>query len=154
MSKHEKLELKDPDKIPTSELLEEVLGSSYQAYEMFQEELPTLEIEQEWQWYKPNKAWFGKGQHWWVSPRGKKNEKNLYWLHVFKGCFDVAIWFTEKQRDELLQVDVSEKTKELIEKAKPKGKLTTFPIVFNITTSEPLSDIYALIECKKKLDCK
>jgi len=154
MSKHEKLQLRDSKESPTNEVLEQTLGDSYLAYETFQEALPDLDIEQEWQWYKPYKAWFAKGQHWWTTARGTKKEKNLYWLHVYEGCFDIAVWFTEKNRAELLKADVSEKTKQLIDEAKPKGKLTTFPIMFDISTTELLEDIYTLIECKKRLECK
>ena len=37
MSNHEKLQLKDPEEVPTSEMLEQILGSSYTAYEAFQD---------------------------------------------------------------------------------------------------------------------
>jgi len=83
MSDHEKLCLRDPAAMPTSKVLEQTLGESYAAYEAFQEALPGLEIEQEWQWYTPHKAWFAKGQHWWITKRGTRKEKNLYWLHMF-----------------------------------------------------------------------
>ena len=154
MNKHEKSQLREPKEIPTSEILEQILGDSYSAYETFQDELPNLEMEQDWQWYTPYKAWFAKGQHWWTSSRGTRKEKNLYWLYVYGGYFSIAIWFTEKNREELLKVNVSDKTRELIDDAKPKGKITTFPVMFDITTTEPLDDIYELINCKKRLDCK
>ena len=148
----ENLRLKDPDVMPTSEILAQALGSSYAVYETFQESLPHLEIEQEWQWYTPYKAWFAKGQHWWTTPRGTRKEKNLYWLYIYDGYFSVAVWFKEKNRLELLNADVSEKTKQMICDAKTMGKLPTFPVVFDITTAEPLADIYALIDCKKRLE--
>jgi uncharacterized protein DUF3788 len=154
MSKHEKIQLRDSKELPTSEILEQTLGESYSAYETFQEALPDLDMEQEWQWYTPYKAWFAKGQHWWTTSRGTRKEKTLYWLHVFEGCFDIAVWFTEKNQAELLKAHVSEKTKQLIDEAKPKGKLTTFPVIFDITSTESLDDIYTLIECKKRLECK
>jgi hypothetical protein len=47
--KSDLLRLKDPFFTPTSELLEQTLGASYTAYETFQEGLPNLDIEQEWQ---------------------------------------------------------------------------------------------------------
>ena len=152
MDKHGKLQLKDPGAAPTSMALEQALGDSYVAYEAFQEALPGLEIEQDWQWYTPHKAWFAKGQHWWTTSRGTRKEKNLYWLYVFDGYFSVAVWFKEKNRAEILKADVSEKTKQLIRDAKTMGKLPTFPVEFDITTSEPLEDIYVLIDCKKRLE--
>ena len=152
MEKREMLRLKDPFVAPTSEILEQTLGNSYAAYESFQEGLPTLDIKQEWQWYTPRKAWFARGQHFWVTPRGAKKVKTLYWLHVFEGFFDVAVWFKEKNRLEAMKAIVSEKTGQLILDAKTMGKVATFPVVISVTTTETLADIYALIECKKRFE--
>jgi len=152
MNDHEKLRLREPEETPTSKVLEQTLGDSYAAYEAFQDALPNLEMEQEWQWYTPHKAWFAKGQHWWTTPRGARKEKNLYWLYVYEGYFSVAVWFKEKNRTEVLMADVGEKTIQLIRNAKTMGKLPTFPVVFDITTVEQLADIYALLDCKKRLE--
>ena len=152
MNDHENLQLREPQVTPTRELLEQILGDSYAAYETFQDALPGLEMEQEWQWYTPYKAWFAKGQHFWVTPRGARKEKNLYWLYVYDGYFSVAVWFKEKNRTEVLMADVSEKTRQLIRDAETMGKLPTFPVVFDITTVEPLADIYELLNCKKRIE--
>jgi len=152
MNDHENLQLREPEVTPTRELLEQILGDSYAAYETFQDALPGLEMEQEWQWYTPYKAWFAKGQHFWVTPRGARKEKNLYWLYIYDGYFSVAVWFKEKNRTEVLRADISEKTKKLIRDAETMGKLPTFPVVFDITTVEPLADIYLLLDCKKRIE--
>ena len=152
MNDHGNLQLREPEVMPTSAMLEQTLGVSYAAYEILQEALPGLEIEQDWQWYTPHKAWFARGNHFWTTPRGTRKEKTLYWLHVFDGCFDVAVWFKEKNRIEILNADVSDKTKKLIGDAKTMGKVPTFPVVFDITTDELLNDIYTLIDCKKRLE--
>ena len=152
MNKSENLRLRDPVESPTSELLEQTLGESFGAYETFRDALPGLEIEQEWQWYAPHKAWFARGQHYWETPRGAKKEKNLYWVYFYEGFFSVAVWFKEKNRMAILNADLSEKTKNIIRTAEQAGKLPTFPVVFDVATTEPLADIYALIECKKKLE--
>ena len=152
MNKRENLQLRDSKALPTSDVLAQTLGDSYAAYETFQEALPLFEIEQDWQWYTPYKAWFAKGQHWWTTPRGARKEKTLYWLYVYAGYFSVAVWFKEKNRNEILGADVSEKTMQLIRDAETMGKLPTFPVVFDITTVESLADIYALIDCKKRIE--
>ncbi|MCL1812875.1 MAG: DUF3788 domain-containing protein [Treponema sp.] len=152
MNNGEDLRLRDPKITPTSEALEQVLGSSYAAYEIFQSALPNLEIEQQWQWYTPHKAWFAKGQYFRTTPRGTRKEKNLYWLHVFEGHFTVAVWFKEKNRTEALKAGVSEKTKRLIRDARTMGKVLTFPVTFDITTAKPLADVCSLIECKKRIE--
>ena len=153
MNDHKNLQLKDAEVAPNSEMLEQVLsGSSYAAYETFQDALPSLCIEQEWQWYTPHKAWFARGQYRWTSSRGALKEKTLYWLYVYDGYFSVAVWFKEKNRLKALTTGVSEKTKQLIKNAKTMGKMPTFPVVFDINTTEPLADIYTLIDCKKRVE--
>ena len=149
---HDDLRLRDPGETPTRDLLEQTLGDSYAAYELLQESLPGLEIEQEWQWYTPHKAWYAKGQHFWTTPRGTRKEKNLYWLHVFEGYFNVAVWFLEKNRAEILKADIADKTKQIIRDAKTFGKMATFPVAFEVTDAGPLADIYTLIKCKKRLE--
>ena len=152
MNSNEKLRLREREVLPTEEVLKQVLDGSYAAYETFQDALSGIGIEQEWQWYTPHKAWFARGQHRWTTSRGTMKEKTLYWLHVFEGYFSVAIWFKEKNRMETLNADVSEKTQHLILDAATAGKMPTFPVVFNITTAEPLADLYALINCKKRIE--
>ena len=129
MNSHEKLQFKDPNSPPTSETLTETLGESYTAYETLQETLSNMDIEQVWQWYKPYKAWFAKGQHFWTTARGTRKEKTLYWLHVYEEHFCVAIWFKEKNRTEILNADVSEETRQLIREAKEWScKMLTFAV--------------------------
>ena len=152
MDNHKKLQLTELAIKPTAPLLEQVLGDSYTAYEAFQDALPGLEIEQEWMWYTPYKAWFAKGQYRRTTARGTKKEKTLYWLHVFDDCFHVAVWFKEKNREAALQAGVSEETKQLICAANTMGKLPTFPVEFVVATTQPLADICTLIDCKKRIE--
>ncbi|MCL2797418.1 MAG: DUF3788 domain-containing protein [Firmicutes bacterium] len=147
------LRLKDPESMPTDEALQDALGQAFAAYEAFQDGLARIEIDQEWQWYTPHKAWFGRGWHSYLTPRGTRKEKTLYWLYVYEGCFSVAVWFKEKNRAEILKAPVSDTTKQLIADAKTWGKVPTFPVAFEISAaSAPLADIYTLINCKKVLE--
>ena len=81
MNNHQNLRLRDPELTPTSEMLEQTLGGSYDAYEALQDALPELEMEQEWQWYTPHKAWFAHGKHFWATPRGTREKP------VLAACF-------------------------------------------------------------------
>ena len=152
MDKHEQLQLREREVLPTDGVLKTALGSSYTAYEIFRDVLSGVGIEQQWQWYAPHKAWFAKGNYKWTTPRGAKKEKNLFWLHFYEGYFCVVVWFKEKNRMEALNADVSEKTKHLILDGKTMGNMPTFPVVFDITTVEPLADVFVLIDFKKKLE--
>ena len=152
MDNNEKFQLREREVIPTSEVLKQVLGDSFAAYETFIDALPDLSIEQDWQWYTPYKAWFAKGQYRWITSRGAKKEKTLYWLHVFDEYFCVAVWFKEKNRMEAVNSNVSEKVKHMILDAKTMGNVPTFPVIFKITTAEQFADIYELINCKKRIE--
>ena len=154
MRNNEKLQLRDQNTPPTNEILAKVMGNSYNAFETFKDSLPDMNIEHDWQWYTPHKAWFGRGQHWWTTPRGANKEKTLYWLHVFEDYFNIVVWFKEINRKELLKTDVNEKTKQLITDSETYGKVATFPVTIAIFTPDSLCDILILIECKKRLECK
>jgi hypothetical protein len=152
MTSHENMPFREHETPPTIEMLERALGGSFAAYEAFQDALPGLELEQDWQWYTPYKAWFAKGQHFWITPHGTRKEKNLYWLYVYDGHFSVAVWFKEKNRAEILDADVNGHTKTLIRDAETMGKVPTFPVVFDITSADQLADVYMLLDCKKRLE--
>jgi hypothetical protein len=152
MNSNEKLRLREREVLPTEEAHKQALCDSYAAYETFLSALPDLDIKQEWMWYTPYKAWFAKGQYCSTTQRKTKKEKTLYWLYIYEGYFSVAVWFKEKNRAEVLRADVSEKTKHIILDAETMGNMPTFPVVFNITNNEPLSDIYTLINHKKRLE--
>lgn len=154
MNEHEELQLRERNVVPTREVLEQVLSDSYIAYETFQDTLFDLDIEQNWQWYTPHKVWCAKGQCFWTTRRGTKKEKVLYWLYVYKGSFNVTVWFKEKNRAQVLTADVSEKTKQIVSDAKPVMNASTFPVMFKVTTTEVLADIYTLINCKKRIEAK
>lgn len=152
MDKHGIMQLRDSSAVPDSELLKQVLGNSYAAYEAFQAALPGIGVQPQWQWYTPYKAWLAKGQYHWTSKRGTKKEKTLYWLHVFDGYFSIAVWFKEKNHAALLSADLSEGTRQRIFDAQTMGKLATFPVVFDIRTAELPADVFSLIDCKKSLE--
>lgn len=153
MNHHESLALRERAFPPDDELLHLVLGDSYAAYEALQRALPTLEMEQTWQWYTPHKAWLARGEYAWTTKRGTRKEKTLYWLHVHDGHFSIAVWFKEKNRDALLTADLDDHVRQLVCNTKALGKLPTFPVVLDITTAHALSALYPLLTCKKELEC-
>ena len=154
MENKEKLRLREKDAFPTSDVLEKILGNSYNAYDEFQGMLSELEIEQNWQWYNPHKVWCAKGQYFWTTTRGTKKEKNLYWLNVCEGYFNVTVWFKEKNRSKVLNINVADKTKQIITSAKTEMCMPTFPVRIKVTNLDILNDIYKLIEIKKELESK
>jgi hypothetical protein len=152
MNNENNFALKDRSLTPTTEMLVQILGDSYAAYEALQDALSDLEMEQQWQWYSPYKAWFAKGTHFWTTVKGTQKEKNLYWLYVYDGYFTVAIWFKEMNREAVAVANVSEKTRELIRNTSTMGKVPTFPVVIEVTGTESLQDIYTLLDYKRRLE--
>lgn len=153
--KYEELRLREPEIQPTDEVLAKVLGDSYGAYKTFCKELADLELEQVWQFYPcvGTKAWMARGVFKWTTPRGAKKEKNLYWLSVWEKYIKISVWFKGSNRAEVLKLNISNKTKNVIAGAKIMGeKMNTFPVEFEVTTAEQLADIYELIQCKKRLE--
>jgi len=151
----EELRLKDPNIFPTEEVLKDALGQSYGAYTTFLDGLGKLDLEQIWQFYPCvcGKAWMARGCYKWTTLRGANKEKNIYWLSAWDGYFNVAIWFKEINRVEILKANISEETKEFIRSAKMLGqKMKTFPVEFAIDATESLADIYELIKLKKRLE--
>ena len=68
---------------------------------------------------------------------------------------EVYLQFDSLRDSSLLEIrgaDVSEKTRQLIRDAETMGKMPTFPVVFDITTTELLDDIHELLDCKKRLE--
>jgi len=154
MTKHENLRLREAEITPTNEVMKKNIGASYDAYLKLQNALAGLDIQQEWMYYAGcTKSWLAKGQYKWTTPRGTNKEKTIYWLSAWDGFFKLTVWFLEDNRGEILKADVSETTKQLIRNGKMFGpKMRTFPVEFEITTADPLADIYTLIKCKKKLE--
>jgi hypothetical protein len=154
--KDEKLRLRDPDIFPSTEVLAEVFGDSYGAYEVFRDALAGLDIELEWKYYPSpmcGKCWLAQGKYRYITPRGANKDKTIFWFSAWDGYFNVAIWFKEINRDEILRADVSDETKKLIRNAKLfSQKMRTFPLEFEVRTAEQLADIYTLIRYKKRLE--
>lgn len=83
----ETLALRDGDILPTQEVLEAVLGSSYPAFEELNALLIAMEIRPEWNYYRDGKAWLCKMM---------SKKKNMGWLHVYDGFFRVSFFFHGK----------------------------------------------------------
>ena len=154
--KDEKIRLTDPEITPTPEVIEKAIGASYRAYQEFQKALVEFEIQHEWKYYPSpmcGKCWLARGQYRYTTPRGANKEKVIYWSSAWDGYFNVAIWFKEMNRAEILRADISDETRQLIRNAKVFGpKMQTFPVEFEVRNTEPLADIYTLIRYKKRLE--
>jgi len=53
---------------------------------------------------------------------------------------------------EVLAAEVGEDTKKLIRETETMGKLPTFPVKFDVFSSESLVDVFEMIKWKKRLE--
>ena len=138
----ETMTLKDPQILPTPEVLQNVLGTSYP---VFDELIKTVAqsnygIVGDWNYYNDGKAWLFKAAF---------KKKTVFWLSVWDGYFRTAFYFTEKNCTGLFDLGISQSILDDFESQKPIGKL--LPLVIEMKVKEQLPDLLKIIEYKKKL---
>lgn len=136
----ETLALRDGDILPTQEVLEAVLGSSYPAFEELNALLIAMEIRPEWNYYRDGKAWLCKMMF---------KKKNMAWLHVYDGFFRVSFFFMERHLAAIAELNISEYIKEDFYEMKPVGKLLPMSIV--VSDKEKLEDVLTVLRFKRSL---
>jgi len=143
--------LRDPDIQPTSKIIAEGLGEAYKIYTKFVKNLESYGISlMDWRFYNDGKAWLSKGEYKWITPRGTKKVKPIFWLSIWNGFFRVSFFFSASVQAELQNLSISHDTKELIMNAKPMGKTMRFiPVVIDIKTEEQFSDVYTIAQFRK-----
>ena len=134
--------LKDQEIYPSNDVLKNVLGTSYPAYEELTKQITDVEfgLAPEWRYYKDGKAWLCK-----VCSK----KKTIFWLSVWDKCFKVAFYFTEKTKPGILELKIKEEIKESFNKSKPIGKL--IPLVIEIHEKEQIPDVLTIAGHKKNL---
>ncbi|WP_142426888.1 DUF3788 family protein [Enterococcus durans] len=77
--------------------------------------------------------------------------KPIFWLSIWDGFFKVSFHFSEKMREELVTLSLSEGTKEKIKTLQANGnKRKHLSVIFDVDHLEQLADIYQLAEFKKQ----
>ena len=144
--------LRDPDILPTNEVIAEGLGAAYETYTKFIDELEQIGITlMDWRYYNDGKAWLSKGEYKWTTPRGANKVKPIFWLSIWEGFFKISFFFSASVGAELQNLPISQETKELIENAKPMGKTMRFmPVVIDVKTDRQLNDVYTMAQFRKE----
>ena len=134
--------LSNPNEFPSEEILEKVLGSSYDAFRELMATITGAELSltAEWRYYKDGKAWLCK------VCQGKKT---IFWLSVWDNCFKTGFYFTEKTRIGIMMLDIDERIKADFSQSKPIGKL--IPLTIIVEGKEPLLDLIAIAKYKVNL---
>jgi len=134
--------LRDPDIIPTNEIIAEGLGAASKAYARFVQELAErYDIGlMDWRYYNDGKAWLGKCVH---------KKKTVFWLSVWNGYFMVTLYFNEKTGGGVYELPISDDIKTSFTNQKSVGKL--LPLLLEVYDESVLEDAYTVIEYKRNL---
>ena len=138
----ETIQLKDPNTPPSDEVLANVLGDSFTAFDELMKTVakPPYDLVAEWNYYKDGKAWLCKVQY---------KKKTVFWLSVWDKYFKTAFYFTEKTKSGVMELDINESIKTDFNQKELTGKL--IPLVIDLTGKEQINDVLTLVEYKKKL---
>lgn len=132
--------LKDKDRLPTPEVLSEVLKDAFPAYEQLEKELADAGTSIEWRYYNDGKAWMGKLM---------AKKKNLGWLHVYPEFFTVTCFCMEKHCEAIAASALPQQIKDQVVGKAFESKLK--PMCLKVQAVEQLADVHRLLVFKKKL---
>ncbi|HCD50878.1 MAG TPA: hypothetical protein DEQ34_00420 [Balneolaceae bacterium] len=129
----------EKDPVPTDELIQEVLGDSFQQLQ----ELRNFVAEnvgvtkEEWKYY---------GQKYGYNLKTFLKRRNLFFIIIHEGCFSIGLIFGGKAETAIMESDVSEKSKKELSEARKygEGKGLTFEVI----DAEHMDDIKKLILLK------
>ncbi len=142
MENNEINSLKDPDILPTKDVLKEKMGSSYNAYLKLIDTLAGEEfgIIPEWRYYNDGKSWLSKHLF---------KKKNMFWLSAWSDHFKVSFYFTENNILGVDSLSIDEKIKESLGNPQSIGKL--IPLVIDVYNENQIDDLLQIIRYKKTL---
>jgi len=143
--------LRNPDIQPSSDVIAKALNEANNTYIKFANELINHNIEIEWRYYTDGKAWLAKGLYKWKGVRGGQNETTVFWLSVWDEFFKLSIFIPEKNREDALNLPLSDDINKMISESKQMGKLKFFPVVFNLYSDELLPSVFTLLDFRKNI---
>ena len=132
-----RIELNDESIYPDESVLRGVLGNAYSAYTELLKLYIDNEMISEWRYYKDGNAWLCKVQ---------KKKKTIIWMSAWKDYMQACIYFPERQIEGVLNLGISDLTKERVRNAKSIGK--SKPCIFEVKTNEILVDIEKVMNYK------
>ncbi len=137
----ENMLLREQEIAPSADVLNDVLGDVYPAYETFIKDAAgdTVGLTYEWRYYNDGKAWLCKVSH---------KKKTVCWLSVWDGFFQLSFFLLERHLEAIDALDIAEVVKEDFVQQKAIGKL--LPMIFRIRSVDQLPDVMKVIEFKKK----
>ncbi|HNW49909.1 MAG TPA: DUF3788 family protein [Prolixibacteraceae bacterium] len=138
----ETIQLRDPQILPTSEVLAGVLGDSYPVFDKLIKTVtdPAIGLAFDWHYYNDGKAWLCKVVF---------KKKTVFWLSAWDGYFKTTFYFTEKNCTGIFELGVDQSIIDNFNNREAIGKL--LPLLVEMKQMEQLPDLLKIIEYKKKL---
>lgn len=142
---HQIMLLREEATEPTEKVLENALGE--RLFGIYQKLTKAFaeEFNMEWQWryYKDGKAWLCKVAH---------KKKTILWLSIWNDLIKTSFYFTEKNREDIMNLNIDKKFKDAFSETKPIGKL--IPLIIDIKQHEDLNDLKTIVNQKITIQSK
>lgn len=133
--------LGDPGQIPGEALFREIMNETlFQTYAGLQEIISGTGLSGEWRYYNDGKAWLYK-----VTLK----KKTVAWVSMWEESIKTSFYFTDKNRDGIMDLDIGESVKTTFSQAKPIGKL--IPLTLDLKQKEDAEDFRKIAEYKISL---
>lgn len=135
--------LNNPDLYPDESVLKEVLTEG--VYNLYTELLTAItsksvmDLTWEWRYYNDGKSWLCKVVN---------KKRTIFWLSVWEGYFKVSFYFTEKHKEGIAFLPISESAKNQFIAAKPIGKL--IPLTIDVYSEEQLEDVLTIAKFRAR----
>lgn len=130
--------LKNPELYPDEKYLGEILQTGlFNTYLEFIRKLTDLGLAWEWRYYNDGKAWLCKVTF---------KKKTVAWVSLWADFIKAGFYFTEKNREGILSLDISQSFKDSFSSAKPIGKL--LPLTLELATQESLKTFEIIAKYK------
>lgn len=130
--------LKNPELYPDEKYLGEILQNGlFNTYLAFIRKLTDLGLAWEWRYYNDGKAWLCKVTF---------KKKTVAWVSLWADFIKAGFYFTEKNREGILNLDISQSFKDSFSSAKPIGKL--LPLTLELATQESLKTFEIIAKYK------
>ena len=136
----DEVKLGNKEIFPSDDVLENILGESFTAFKCLNDALLSYEIIPEWNYYKDGSAWLCKMLF---------KKKNLGWISVCDGYFNITCYFTEKHIGKIEDSAISQSTKETFYTAKAHGRL--IPMTIPVHNNQLPEDVLIMLLLKKGL---
>lgn len=128
------------EQFPSDPVLRDALGPTYAVYQdlLARMTAPPLQLEPVWNYYNDGKSWLCKVQH---------RKKTVLWLSIWDGHFKTSFYFSAKNSEGVLHLDIDDAVKERFRATEFRGKLKALTI--DVRAAAQLEGLLKIVEYRK-----